>query len=151
MIIIVAGPALSPSAFHCAGIGHWAFADDARLNAEHWPAAAEGKSGYRVPSTLAADVDPIETAGAADVVAYTGARARELIATIPDDLSIPAFLRRAPTIGDKFDKFHQFPADPTAATKFDEFHPFSADPTAEFLGVARKCAAPFLLERNQRK
>jgi hypothetical protein len=62
MIILVAGPALSPSALHCAGVGHWAFADEARLNAEHWRAAAVGKPGYcrqnpvssPVPSTCAA-------------------------------------------------------------------------------------------------
>jgi hypothetical protein len=40
MIILVAGLALSPSALHCAGVGHWAFADEARFAAEHWKAAA---------------------------------------------------------------------------------------------------------------
>jgi hypothetical protein len=54
-IIIVAGPALSPSALHCAGIGHWAFADETRFNAEHWRAAAAGKPGYR----LADRIEPV--------------------------------------------------------------------------------------------
>jgi hypothetical protein len=54
-IILVAGPPLSSSAFHCAGVGHWAFADEARLNAEHWRAAAAGKPGYRLPDRIEPD------------------------------------------------------------------------------------------------
>ena len=60
MIIIVAGPALSPSALHCAGVGHWAFADDARLSADHWKAAA-AKPGYRLPDAPAAGLEPAVT------------------------------------------------------------------------------------------
>jgi hypothetical protein len=88
-IILVAGPPLSVSALHCAGVGHWAFADDARLNAEHWAAAAEGKSGYRSTAPIV-EPAPTEPAGAIE----RSERAAELIATIPDDLSIPPFLRR---------------------------------------------------------
>ena len=51
-IILIAGPQLSVSALHCAGVGHWAFADDARLSADHWKAAA-AKPGYRLPDAPA--------------------------------------------------------------------------------------------------
>jgi hypothetical protein len=95
MIILVAGPALSPSAFHCAGIGHWAFADDARVNAEPWAAAAAGKSGYRH-----LDIEPVSSpicARGGELARGIGdqSRAAALIASIPADLSIPDFLRRA--------------------------------------------------------
>jgi hypothetical protein len=96
MIIIVAGPRLSDSALHCAGVGHWAFADDARLNAEHWKAAAEGKPGNRSPGKPAAGLEP---AGAAaedvDIAPATTASARPDL-EISSDLSIPPFMRRAP-------------------------------------------------------
>jgi hypothetical protein len=71
MIIIVAGPTLSVSALHCAGVGHWAFADEARLNAEHWRAAAAGKPGYRL-------ADRIEPVGAAEAGAPSTCDAGEL-------------------------------------------------------------------------
>ena len=71
MIIIVAGRVLSPSALHCAGVGHWAFADEARLNAEHWRAAAAGKPGYRL-------ADRIEPVGAAETGAPPTCNAGEL-------------------------------------------------------------------------
>lgn len=56
-IILVAGPPLSFSAFHCSGVDHWAFADEIRLNTEHWKAAAAGKPGYR----LADRIEPVSS------------------------------------------------------------------------------------------
>jgi hypothetical protein len=84
MIVIVAGAPLSPSTLHCAGIGRWAFADDIRLNA------------YRLAdNTVVAEsraTEPTARRTNPDARARTAA----LIATIPDDLSIPDLLKRGP-------------------------------------------------------
>jgi hypothetical protein len=97
-ITTVAGPPPSVSALHCAGVGaSWAIAEADRTNARHWRAAAESEQGYRLP-------DPIEPVGVEEratenpknIASYVTAGVRDdrpdLV--IPDDLSIPLFLRR---------------------------------------------------------
>jgi hypothetical protein len=92
-VTIVAGPPLSASALHCAGVGHWAFADDIRLNAEHWKAAAEGKPGYRLPDKPASPPTEMSAAAAELDAARATTTAVRPDLEIPSDLSIPSLLR----------------------------------------------------------
>jgi hypothetical protein len=131
--ILVAGSPLSASAFHCAGVGAgWAIAEADRTNSAHWRAAEEEKQGYRLPCKPTVDLSQIESTVNTTVV--TAAAARPDL-SIPDDLTIPDFLRRGPiiisgailadSIGDEFTEFS------------DEFTKFSADTTT----AAKKAAA----------
>ena len=86
---IVAGPELTPSQFHCAIVrAREAVESFADINAAHWKAARAGERGYRLPDDeRRPDLGPKSNTGPATAA---------LIATIPDDLSIPAFLDRRP-------------------------------------------------------
>jgi hypothetical protein len=85
---IVAGPKLTPLQFHCAIVGAREAVDSfAEINANHWRAARSGERGYRL-----SDVAVVETAKSYPA---TVAVTRPDL-TIPDDLSIPAFLDRRP-------------------------------------------------------
>jgi hypothetical protein len=85
---IVAGPELSPSAFHCAIVGAREAVDGyADINAAHWKAARAGDRGYRLPDAPA-------NLSTVDKSLYWSD-----LATLPQitaDLSIPAFLLRRP-------------------------------------------------------
>jgi hypothetical protein len=87
---IVAGPKLTPSQFHCAIVGAREAVDGfAEINAAHWKAAKVGERGYRLPDAAVSEPK------SRPVTAITE-RVASLIATIPDDLSIPPFLDRRP-------------------------------------------------------
>jgi hypothetical protein len=92
-VFLIAGPELSVSALHCASVGVGrAVIDNNQANAAHWRAAAAADQGYR----LAGRVEPAVSAGAVELArAPRDATTADLIATIPADLSIPDFLRRA--------------------------------------------------------
>lgn len=92
----------------------------------------DGVACYVTRFASIVDFIPIELTVTGTGIELAGGRNDRPDLEIPDDLSIPAFLRRGRTVDDEIDKFTGFPADPTAAAKFDEFHPFPADPTAEF-------------------
>ena len=86
----MAGPELSPSAFHCAIVGvRDAIEGYAQTNADHWKAARAGDRGYRLP-------DPVIIPGMGDdrqpMPKHQLARSSQL----PDELSIPDFLLRQP-------------------------------------------------------
>ena len=81
---IVAGPELTPSQVRCAIVGARTAVDEVdRANAAHWRAAQAGEHGYRRPGAVTIPpVGPSERT------------AQHAMLPIPDDLSIPTFLRR---------------------------------------------------------
>jgi hypothetical protein len=80
-LVPIAGPVLSANNYTGAvvGAGEALTASD-RLNAAHWRSAKAGEWGYRKPAAPISESAPIASPS--------------LIPDLPDDLSIPAFLRR---------------------------------------------------------
>ena len=80
-LVPVAGPVLSANNYTGAvvGAGETLAASD-RLNAAHWRSAKAGEWGYRRPAAPISEPAPITSPS--------------LLPDLPDDLSIPAFLRR---------------------------------------------------------
>jgi hypothetical protein len=90
--VIAAGSPISANRYHCAIVGaEEATAAADRINAAHWKAAKAGERGFR---SLGSPV--VESSEASPAAAISAGRVASLVATIPDDLSIPAFLDRRP-------------------------------------------------------
>jgi hypothetical protein len=88
----VAGPDLTPNQFHCAIVGaREAVETVVDINKTHWKAARAGERGYRL-----LDAAAVESSGSDPATAIAAGRVGSLVATIPDDLSIPMFLNRQP-------------------------------------------------------
>jgi len=95
----IAGPPLTPNQFHCAIIGGAeAIKANDRANARHWrehcliephhpPVNVVG--GYKFPDAPVVDLAPVP----APIEPHTSAP-NPYLAQIPDDLSIPSFLKR---------------------------------------------------------
>jgi hypothetical protein len=82
----IAGPALTPGQFHCATVGAAAVINENdAFNQAHWRAAESGEWGYRRPGAGPQEPPkPPKPQASTDDPRYR----------IPDDLSIPEFLRR---------------------------------------------------------
>jgi hypothetical protein len=80
-LVPIAGPVLSANNYTSAVVGAGeALAASDRLNAAHWRSAKAGEWGYRKPAAPISEPAPIASPS--------------LVPDLPDDLSIPAFLRR---------------------------------------------------------
>ena len=91
--VVAAGSPISANQYHCAVVGaEEAIAVADRINAAHWKAARAGDRGYRL---LGAVVVEVARSDPATAISARG-RAAALIATIPADLAVPAFLGRRP-------------------------------------------------------
>jgi hypothetical protein len=139
-IILVAGPLLSASALHCAGVSAgWGIAEADKTNAAHWRAAGEGKQGYRLSGRdLRLPDDALhlaESVGAGAARVTTAVARPDLDVELPSDLSIPPFLKRAPQASSPAPfSPSEFPAVTTAAAERADTVP-GADPHSPGRGV----------------
>jgi hypothetical protein len=90
--VIAAGEPITANAYHAAVIGAGAaLAEADRVNGAHWRAAKAGKAGYGPPDVVPATSSAVPMPSKPAVPQGRPAG----LPAIPDDLSIPAFLRRS--------------------------------------------------------